>query len=116
MPDIDTIHLAEMLRSAQLIRTFVRSVQRDSLQYDLMRRVSVFARIIGMSFSAKRISRRFRSGHPGIPWDPIIQLGDDLIRKPETVDFDQVWRFAKILVPELILKAAVLVPRSVREQ
>jgi uncharacterized protein with HEPN domain len=104
MTSSDAAHLKEMLDDAQLIRSFVREANKAGFSSDLMRRQAVVGRIISMAGSAKRLSKEFRAEHPDIPVEMAIWMGDALVRQAETAHADALWEFAKLFVPELILK------------
>lgn len=111
MTPSDAARLQEILKDAQLIRSFVNEANRAAFPSDLIRRQAVIGRIISMGGSAKRLSREFRAEHPEIPVETVIRMGDALIRQAEEVPSEALWEFAKVFAPELILKVGKLVGR-----
>ncbi|MFZ5866558.1 MAG: DUF86 domain-containing protein [Thermodesulfobacteriota bacterium] len=109
MTSSDTTHLKDILKDAQLIRSFVREGNKASFPSDLMRRQAVIGRIISMAGSAKRLSKEFRAEHPDIPLDTVIRMGNALVREAEKVHPEGLWEFAKSVVLELILKVSKIV-------
>ncbi len=109
---IDRAHLQAVLDDAQLVRAFVRQTPLDFFVHDLMRRNAVTSRIIGMAGNARRISDDFKNRHSDLPWQEIADMGEALLRAPESVSPEAIWKFARSLVPQLILQADGLVRRT----
>jgi uncharacterized protein with HEPN domain len=105
----DTTHLREILKDAQLIRSFVKEASKASFPSDLMRRQAVIGRIISMAGSARRLSKEFRAEYPDIPVEAVIRMGDALVREAEKVHPEALWEFATLVISELILKVAKIV-------
>lgn len=61
-----------------------------------------------MAGMAKRISRGFKDEHPDVPWERICEMGDTLLRTPDRVSPDELWKHARAFIPELLLKTASL--------
>jgi uncharacterized protein with HEPN domain len=102
MQETDKLLIAELLAAARLIRSYVDAANRDAFRHDVMRRNAVAGRIIAMAGLTKRISDGFKDEHHEIPWSRISSFGDLMIRAPERAHPDEIWEYAKFLVPELI--------------
>jgi uncharacterized protein with HEPN domain len=104
MTSSDASNIAEILRAADLVLSFVRGIDKERFALDLLRRKAVTGRIIAMAGSAKGVSEVFRSGHPEIGWDRVIAMGDQLIRGSEDANPESVWTFATEFLPDIIAR------------
>lgn len=112
MPGQDDDNLREILKSAHLIRSFVKGIDAQAFVQDIMRHKAVCGQIIRMAAAARRVSEGFKNEHPMIPWENIAAMGESVLRFRERGEPHHVFAFAKKSVPELILMISGIAPRN----
>jgi uncharacterized protein with HEPN domain len=110
MPSRDLVYLLDILEAARLVQTFIKDVDQDMFEQDLMRQSAVMRQIEVMGEATKRLSEEFRANHPTIPWRSIAGMRDILIHAYDHVDLDEVWSAATVTIPKLIHQIEPLLP------
>ncbi len=54
--------------------------------------------------AANRVSKKFQSEHPAIPWPQIISMRNRLVHGYDQIDHDRLWKVVKEEVPPLAEK------------
>lgn len=93
------IELAE-----QTFRLFGHMTQQQVVE-DRLSAFAVIQCAVFLSDAADQISQRARTAVPGIPWEPLRDLGDHLVHVYWDVDFEELW---KILFVDLSSNLAAL--------
>ena len=112
MSDQDLDNLSEILRAAQLIRSFMKGIDAHAFSQDVMRRKAVGGQIILLAAAGKRISSTFKGKHSTIPWEHISNIGEAVLRSRDDRDPSYVYSFAKKSIPELILMISGLAQKG----
>jgi uncharacterized protein with HEPN domain len=107
----DAAHLIDILQAARLVREFVKGVDQQTFNGDVMLQSAVIRQIEVMGEATKRISEDFRSGHQDIPWRKIAGMRDILIHAYDFIDLREVWDAATVSIPEMIPKIELLIPQ-----
>jgi uncharacterized protein with HEPN domain len=82
----------------------VADFDKESFIYDWTTRSAVLYQLTVMDEAVKRLSSKFRSEYPQIPWALIAGMRDNLIHGYDLVDWDEVWKTSTADVPDLIDK------------
>lgn len=98
----DSAHLAQILRVARSIRTFVRDVELADFERDLMRRSAVVSQFIALGLSTRRLSEVTKEAYCGIEWESIEAFAERLIRDCESVHPVEVLHAATTLIPRVL--------------
>jgi uncharacterized protein with HEPN domain len=61
-------------------------------------------RALHFAESGTKVGQSFRKANPGIPWEDIDQLRNDLVHEYPEVKADKVWRFVHDDLPALVVK------------
>jgi uncharacterized protein with HEPN domain len=67
-------------------------------------RDAVELRILHFTETATKLGRSFRNINPGIPWDDLDRLRNDLVHEYPEVKADKLWRFVHDDLPALASK------------
>ena len=107
----DAAYLRDVLRAAELVVQFTRSLpDRAALDHDLMCQSALMRQLEIMGEAPKRLSQSFRDAHSEVPWADIAGMRDVLIHGYDYVDLDIVWDTVQVGVPEVLAALRLLVP------
>jgi len=98
----DLASLTDMLEAARLALSFIKDIDKNAFDNNLMVQSAVIRQIEIMGEAAKRLSAGFRESTPHIPWRNIAGMRDLLIHAYDHVDIDEVWNALSISIPELL--------------
>ena len=92
----------DILHAARLIAGFNRDGNRESFLGDSMRKAATLHEFIVLGEAVKRLSDRFRTAHPELPWKEIAGLRDVAVHNYDEVDLEEIWRTPTDDIPALI--------------
>jgi uncharacterized protein with HEPN domain len=94
-------HLLDIAHACRAVASFIAGYsESDFAESDLLR--SAVARKIEIIGEAtRRVSEKFRSAHPEIPWRQMAGMRDRLIHGYGDVDWSKVWTVAAQELPPL---------------
>ena len=107
--DRDTIHLADILSSAQKISSYVAGVPRQAFLADTQLQDSVIRRLEVIGEAAGRLSQELRDGNPDIPWSKMRGMRNRVIHRYDDIDMEIVWETVEQDIPRLITQLEGLV-------
>ena len=105
----DTIHLADIVASAQMIRAYVAGISRQAFLRDTQIQDSVIRRLEIIGEAAGRVSRRFRDENPDVPWSRMRGMRNWVIHRYDDIDMEVVWETVEQDIPRLITRLESLV-------
>lgn len=108
----DIAHLIDILAAARLVQEFIKGIDQQKFNDDVMLQSAVIRQIEIMGEATKRLSEDFRNGHQNIPWRRIAGMRDILIHAYDFIDLSDVWNAATISIPEMIRKIELLIPQE----
>lgn len=108
----DLSSLADILDAARLAASFVKGIDKDAFDDNLMIQSAVIRQVEIMGEATKRLSEQFRESNPQIPWRNIAGMRDILIHAYDHVDPDEVWNVAQSSIPGLIRQIEELLPED----
>ena len=97
----DSIYIDHILNSINRVLDYISSKNRESFESDLVTQDAVVRQLEILGEATKRVSKEFRSKHPGIPWSDMAGMRDVLIHDYIDVDFGVVWKTASEYIPNL---------------
>ena len=112
MSQRDYAYVLDILDAARLILSFMRGVEREAFEQDLMRQDAVIRRFEIIGEGARRLSATFREAHAEVPWGALIGMRNRLIHEYDAVDLDLVWMVVQNELPLLIAQLEKLLPPS----
>ena len=89
---LDDATILDVLNAARLAVGFTEDMDKPTFLADEKTQSAVSHQLLILGEAVKRLSPRFRSEHPQIPWKKISGMRDILIHEYDSVDLDQVWR------------------------
>ena len=101
MPLPDIVYLRHMLAAIQRLEEYAARVPRDQFERDPLIQDGFVRQITVLGEAASKISKRFATSHPGIPWPDITGIRHKLVHDYFTVDIDVVWDTATVSAPNL---------------
>jgi uncharacterized protein with HEPN domain len=99
-----------MLIAARRVVKSVSGVTYEIFVENQEKHDSVILQIGNIGESANRVSRKFRGAHPEIAWSSIIATRHRMVHGYDLIELEEVWRIAKVSVPELIRQLEPLIP------
>ena len=98
----DNAYLADMLKAAKAVRTFVRGVTKEQFLANEEKYEAVNRKLEIIGEAARRLSPEVRQQFPGVPWRLITAMRNILIHDYDDVDLNVVWNTAQDDLPSLI--------------
>jgi uncharacterized protein with HEPN domain len=86
--DRDRAYLLDILSAARLALSYVEGVAKDAFLADTQRQDSVIRRIEIIGEAARRVSPQTQAAHPGIPWNEMIGMRNQMIHDYDDVDLE----------------------------
>lgn len=81
-------YLRDMLNAAQLAQSFVRGIDWEVFEQDLMRQAAVIRQLEIIGEAARRISTETQAAIPSIPWAKVIGMRNRLIHEYDAIDLE----------------------------
>jgi len=108
----DDAVLLDIAHAARLILDFTRGMNQTAFLADIKTQSAVLHQLMVIGEAVKRLSPDFRASHPDVPWSLIAGMRDNLIHGYDIVDLEEVWRTAKVDVPELLAQLELMLPKQ----
>lgn len=99
----DRMLLQDMLEAAEVIRQFVPEDQ-SAFNADAPLQSHIFRHIMIIGEAAYRLSKGLKDGNPQIPWRNVEGMRHILVHDYFKIDWNEVYKTAKISVPDLKLR------------
>ena len=106
----DRAYLLDILDAARHALEFVSEMEFDTFYASYLHQSAVIRQLEIIGEATKRISKAFRSAHPGIPWRKMAGMRDIMIHEYESVDAEQVWKVLREDLPPLIARLEAIIP------
>src|SRR5437899_288322 len=106
----DGAYIADILEAAKLIQDYLRGIDRSTFDNDILRQDGVIRRFQIIGEAARRLSAKFKSSQPQVPWTQITAMRNAVIHQYDDVDLDQVWNTVQNDLPILIYELEHVVP------
>ena len=104
MPRDDTFYLQHILDAIYRILKYTSGINDSKFARNTLIQDGVIRQIEIIGEAVKRLSLRFRSTHPSIPWVDIAGMRDKLIHDYFGVDIAKVWLTVQEDIPSLKTK------------
>ena len=98
----DQATVLDILNAAHLAIEFLGGVDEGAFYDDPKTQSSVIHQILIIGEAVKRLSAAFRELHPGVPWQAMAGMRDQLIHAYHEVDLSEVWKTATFDLPVLV--------------
>lgn len=105
----DLSSITDILIAAKLIEQFIKNIDRNMFESDIMRQSAVIRQLEIIGEATKRLSQEFRIIHSEIPWRQMAGMRDILIDHYDDVDLDAVWNVASISIVALIKQIELII-------
>ena len=106
----DAGYLLDMLQHARGVVGALRGRTLNEYLGDEDLRLAIERRIEIIGEAARRVSERYQTAHPEIPWRKIVAQRNVLAHEYGEIQDDIIWRVANVSMPELIALLEPLVP------
>jgi len=104
----DDVPLRDITNAAGLVAEFVRGIDKSAFNQDWKTRSAVLYQLTVIGEAVKRLSAELREQHPEIPWTLMAGMRDRLIHGYDLVDWDEVWKTARLDLPDVVSKVEAL--------
>ncbi len=98
----DDAHLLDVLQACRRALEFLEQKGQEGFLRDYKTQSAVLHQLMLLGEATKRLSQRFREGHPEIDWKSMAGLRDKLIHAYDRVDLIAVWQYLQQDIPKLI--------------
>ncbi len=98
----DKVALQNIANAARLVTEFVEGFNKSTFQPDWKTRSAVLYQLTVIGEAVKALSNSFRDQHPEIPWTVMLGMRESLIHGHDLIDWDEIWKTAKLEMPELL--------------
>jgi uncharacterized protein with HEPN domain len=95
-------YLLDMLNAAKLAQEFVKDVNWEAFELDLMRQAAVTRQLEIIGEAARRTPEATQAEIPKIPWHQIIGMRNRIIHEYDRLNLIRLWDTVQIALPELI--------------
>lgn len=106
----DVGYLWDMREAVRDCLDFVMGATYEQFGADKMMHAAVERRLEILGEAASRVSERFQTDHPEIPWKEIKGLRVILAHRYDTLDLHQLWRAATMHSQQLLSNLNALLP------
>ncbi len=90
----DRLYIEHILHSIERIQSYIRGLDQKTFLENFVTQDAVVRQLEIIGEATKRISKKFRSKYPEIPWSDMAGMRDILIHDYIDVDFNIVWKTA----------------------
>jgi uncharacterized protein with HEPN domain len=95
------VFLRHVLDALDAVLEFSKGLDETDFKKDKLIQAGVIQKLEVMGEATKRLSAKFKVGHPEVAWRRIAGMRDKLIHDYLGVDLDLVWRVVQNDLPEL---------------
>jgi uncharacterized protein with HEPN domain len=110
----DPAHLWDMIVAARAVVDFTKNLTLEEFvaagRDREITRLAVERELEILGEAARRVSSRFRDGHPEIPWKEMVGLRNVISHEYDKVNYAEIYRIVCERIPELITVLELLVP------
>ena len=99
-----------MLTAAEAVARYSAGKARGDLDRDEILRDAIERRLEIIGEAARGVSDSFQNAHPEIAWTKIMATRHILAHDYDAVNYDILWRFITVHVPELVCLLKPLIP------
>lgn len=107
-PDRDPGRLADIIKAADYVGTFVANCSFESFFADKMRYFAVLKNIEIIGEAAYMLTSDFKDTHPEIPWEQIVKMRHILVHGYSAILPEILWETAINDVPHLLTSIKAL--------
>jgi uncharacterized protein with HEPN domain len=111
----DATYLLDVIYNARLALQFVRDIDRETLETDLLRRYALERALENMGEAARRLSPAFTASVPDAERSRLIGLRNVLAHQYDRIDLSIIWNIVQNHVPHLIAVLSPLLPPESEE-
>lgn len=105
----DLSYLTDIIQAAKQIQVFIQGVNKVQFNNSSLIQSAVIRQFEIIGEATKRLSEKFKSEHPEIPWKKIAGMRDILIHAYDHVDIDEIWNAAETSIPALVKQIKPLI-------
>lgn len=98
----DRVSLRQMLDHAREVVDLSSGKTRADLDRERLLLLGLVKLVEIVGEAANRVSSKFQSEHPAIPWPQIISMRNRLVHGYDRIDYDRLWKVVKDEVPPLV--------------
>ncbi len=97
----DELYLNDLIEAADHIAVFLGGLELDGFLRSELVRSAVVQKLAIIGEAASRISAEVKGRYPQIPWPQIVAFRNILIHAYFGIDWNEVWKAAKVDCPAL---------------
>lgn len=109
--DRDSAYLWDMLQACREIRGFMQGVKRADFMADRKLCLAIERALEIMGEAARRVSDKFQTDHPQIPWHRLRGMRNVLAHEYGQIDHEIIYKTVTDEVPKLTASLEALLPK-----
>lgn len=98
---IDLTYLGDVLDAIKRIEGYLRKVEKEDFQENLMMQDAVMHQIEIIGEASKNVSDEFQEKHPELPWMEMRAIRNKIVHDYREVNLNVIWDTAKNDLPPL---------------
>lgn len=106
----DDARLEDINNAAIRLSEYIAGITREQYLADNMRKAATIRELEIMGEAAHRVSKRFKTAHPEVPWAVLTNLRNFYIHVYDRIDYERVWYTATHTAPGIQRAVAKLLP------
>ena len=110
MQDRDGAYLWDMLEAAREAIGFTAGIDFAKFETDRKTQMAVERAVEIVGEAARRVSDKFKTEHPEVPWKNIVAQRNVLAHEYGEIKQERMWLLTVKHIPDLIARLEVLVP------
>ena len=96
------MHAENMLGAATAIERYTAGLDFDRFRADHLTRSASLGNLTRLGEAARHIPDELRARYPAVPWEELIDTGEDVIVRYDDIDVAAVWRVVREQIPMLV--------------
>ncbi len=106
----DVAWVLDMLLASRKAVEYAQELTEERFLSSPLHQDAILRQLTVLGEAAKRVSSKFRDGHPEVPWKKIAGFRDVAVHDYPRVELKRVWRIVQDDLPPLVEQLSTIVP------